>query len=344
MHRRAARSARYERCLARVSHFRSWSSSRERPGGLVAVVVGAIHRLSVITFAESVAAVLQPRVPDLAQRWARGARARAASSQAEQILRAVVACLDRDARWQGEVMRLAWTTGAAAHAAGVPVHHVVRDADALLGVLLAAVEESARARALTAAADDEMTVADALDVARRFQRAVGLHAQAAVTSYVHAQVRTTRARWRVLRHDLRNPLGTIRSALSLMEDEALPPDTRTGPRIRAMVARNAGALEGLIATRLDDRAADALVAAPQDVSLRDVALAVRSTLDDAIRHAGCEIVVDDALPVARVDEAAVELTLGTLLLAAVSRARPGDVLRVESASPRASSSRTVMLR
>jgi hypothetical protein len=137
-----------------------------------------------------------------------------------------------------------------------------------------------------------------------------------------------RARWRLLRHDPAHPLGTIRSALSLMEDEALPAETRTGPRIRAMVSRNAGSLETLIAAGLDDALAEAIVSAPQEVSLRDVALAVRRTLREAARLAECEIVVEDALPSARVDEAAVELTLATLLLAGRRARRPGDVLRV----------------
>ncbi|AHG88681.1 hypothetical protein J421_1144 [Gemmatirosa kalamazoonensis] len=288
-----------------------------------------------ITFAESVAAVLRPRIPELAQHWTTRARAAAPRASvapdgsAERVVRAVVGCLDRDARCHGEVMRVAWEMGAAAHDAGLSAQHVLRDADLLLAVLLTAVEEASRAGEL--ASPGETAVADSFDVARRLQRAVGLHAQAAATSYLHALVGALRASWRLLRHDLRNPLGTIRSALSLMEDTSLPEAARTGPRIRAMLARNAVALEGLIASRLDDRLAESLVAAPQRVSLRDVALAVRRSLRDAARQAKCEIVVDDDLPAARLDAAALELTLGTVLLAALSHARPGDVLRVESA-------------
>jgi K+-sensing histidine kinase KdpD len=224
-------------------------------------------------------------------------------------------------------MSLAWDAGAVAHAAGLSVHHVLKDADLLLAILLWAVEDAARAGELSSD-----VAADAFAVARRLQQAVALHAQAASSSYLHALVGAMRSRWRLLRHDLRNPLGTIRSAVSLMEDEALPAEARTGPRVRAMVARNAGSLERLIADGLDDRVAEALVAAPQEVSLRDVALAVRRTLRDSIRLAQCEVVVDDDLPSARVDEAAMELTLSTLLLAAIARARPGDVLRVTRAT------------
>jgi signal transduction histidine kinase len=236
-------------------------------------------------------------------------------------------------------MRLAWDAGAAAHAAGLSVHHVLKDADLLLAILLHAVEDAARAGMLAS----DATV-DAFAAARRLQQAVALHAQAASSSYLHALVGAMRSRWRLLRHDLRNPLGTIRSAVSLMEDEALPAEARTGPRVRAMVARNAGSLESLIADRLDDRLAEALVAAPQEVSLRDVALAVRRTLRESIRLAQCEVVVADDLPSARVDEAAMELTLSTLLLAAIARARPGDVLRVTRATSTPSDAVTVCVR
>ena len=290
------------------------------------------------TFTTSVAASLQARTTELAARWhARacaatprrvGVAESATEDDSARIVDAVVACLDRDARWQGEVMRLAWANGAAAQAAGLSAHHVLKDAELLLSILLTAAEEAAgdpdRARMPGAPAE-------AFAVARRLQRATGLYAQAAASSYLHATVNVLRAQWRLLRHDLRNPLGTIRSALSLMEDESLPPETRTGPRIRAMVARNAGSLESLIADRLDDRVAESMLAAPQEVSLRDVALAVRRSLREAIRVADCEVVVDDELPSAHVDEAAVELTLGTLLLAAVARAQPGDVLHVAHA-------------
>jgi signal transduction histidine kinase len=302
----------------------------------------------VITFGESVAGVLRPRIVELAARWRERAHAAtprhvlveqdaANQARAEAVVRAAVACLDRDARWQGEVMRLGWQAGADAHEAGLSVHHVLKDADLLLAILLAAAEDGARAGELP---EGPGAVADALVVARRLQRAVGLHAQAAASSCLHAIVSAMRDRWRLLRHDLRNPLGTIRSALSLMEDETVPQEARSGPKIRAMVARNAGSLESLISARLDDRLAAALVAAPQEVSLRDVAVAVRRTLRDAVRLAECEIAVDDALPAARVDEAAAELTLSTLLLSGVACAAPGDVLRVQRGPER---SRAVVL-
>ncbi len=235
-----------------------------------------------------------------------------------------------DARPAGEVMRLGWSAGRAAFAAGLSVQHVVRDADLLLAVVLADVE-----RALDdAPAAEGATAAEAFTVARRLHRATGRYGQAAVSGFVHALLAELRERYRLLRHDLRNPLGTIRSALSLMEDESVPAETRHGPGIRAMVARNAGSLDHLIALGLDDSAATALLSPTQEVGLRDVALAARREVREAARLAGCEVAVDlpDVGP-SRVDGAALELTLTAMLLAALARAAPGSTLHIAYAEP-----------
>jgi signal transduction histidine kinase len=235
----------------------------------------------------------------------------------------------QDARPVGEVMRLGWSAGRAAFAAGLSVHHIVRDADLLLAVVLADME-----RALDDAPVAGATAAEAFAVARRLHRAAGRYGQAAVSGFVHALLAELRERYRLLRHDLRNPLGTIRSALSLMEDESVPAETRHGPGIRAMVARNAGSLDHLIALGLDDAAATSLLSPAQEVGLREVALAARREVREAARLSGCEVAVDlpDVGP-SRVDGAALELTLTAMLLAALARAAPGSTLHIAYADP-----------
>lgn len=239
----------------------------------------------------------------------------------------------QDARPTGEVMRLGWAAGRMAFAAGLSLHHIVRDADLLLAVVLADVE---RVLGETPPAPGT-TAAEAFTVARRLHRATGRYGQAAVSGFVHALLAELRERYRLLRHDLRNPLGTIRSALSLMEDETVPAEMRHGPNIRAMVARNAGSLDHLIGRGLDDAAATALLVPPQEVGLRDVALAARREVREAARLAGCEVMVDlpDLAP-SRVDGAALELTLTAVLLAALSHAAPGATIRIAYADPHAS--------
>jgi len=88
-------------------------------------------------------------------------------------------------------------------------------------------------------------------------------AAAAVRRYGEAADRALQERFRRLRHDLRNPLGTIRSALSLMADESVPEEARRSPRFRAMIDRNTTALDRLIVARLgDDEAHVVAVPAP----------------------------------------------------------------------------------
>ncbi len=232
-----------------------------------------------------------------------------------------------DARLSAEVMQLGWEAGGRAFASGLSVHHVVRDADLLLAIVLADLEREAE----SLPADVVATPAATFGAARRLQRAMGRYTQAAASGFVHAMLRNMRERYRLLRHDLRNPLGTIRSALSLMEDESVPEEMRHGPGIRSMVARNAGSLDRLIASGLDDAAATALLIPPQDIALRDVAVAARREVREAARLAECDVIVGNvpAEPPSYVDPGALELTLTALLLAALANAGPGDAVRID---------------
>lgn len=253
--------------------------------------------------------------------------ANASDPAACAVVRAFAAGLTRDARPIGEVMQLGWTAGLAAHAQGLSVHHVQRDAELLLAVLLTEVER------ISEALPDDLIAspAEAIAVARRIHQLGGRYAQAAGSGFLHALLDALRARWRTLRHDLRNPLGTIQSALSLMEDESLPTETRHGPRIRAMVSRNAGSLDALIGAQLGDQVAAGLLTMPHPVALRDVVLAARREVRQPSRLAGCEIVIGDVPddPPALVDAAALELALTALLLAGLTGARAGDAIRVD---------------
>ena len=233
----------------------------------------------------------------------------------------------RDARLSAEVMQLGWEAGGRAFASGLSVHHVVRDADLLLAIVLTDLERELE----VLPSDVVATPAAAFGAARRLQRSMGRYTQAAASGFVHALLRSLRERYRLLRHDLRNPLGTIRSALSLMDDESVPEEMRHGPGIRSMVARNAGSLDRLIASGLDDAAAAALLLPPQDVALRDVAVAARREVREAARLAECDVILGDipTEPPSYVDPEALEITLTALLLAALANASPGDAVRID---------------
>lgn len=243
------------------------------------------------------------------------------------VVRALAAGLTMDAWPVGEVMRLGWAAGVAAHAGALAVSHVQRDADLLLAVVLAETERLCAEAPAPAVVD----ATSMFGLVRRLQRLTASYAQAGVAGFLHTQRSILRAQWRTLRHDLRNPIGTIQSALALMDDEALPLESRQGPRMRAMVARNAGTLATLVTAGLDDQAAGALLGAEQAVSLRDVAYAARREVREASWLAGVEVEVDAVpdLPLASLEPATVELALTALLLAGLAHATAGTVLRVD---------------
>lgn len=291
------------------------------------------------TFSESLANALFAQTAAIAARWRERASAaaprpfavEAGNADADGVVRAFITSLQKDARWFGEVMRSGWEAGAAAHQAGLAPHHLLTDAELLTAILLAAAEQYASQGDATGTLPPVATAADGIGAARRLQRAGAIYTHAAVASFLHAIVTALRARYRILRHDLRNPVGTIRGALALMDDETVPTETRLGPNVRAMVVRNAVSLDRLIAANLGDATADALLGTPQETSLRDLALATRRALREPARLAGCDIVVATDLPAARVDAVGVELTLSALLLAGLACADAADVFRVEAA-------------
>jgi signal transduction histidine kinase len=102
---------------------------------------------------------------------------------------------------------------------------------------------------------------EAMRLCRDLQEAGERIGVAVARGFAEAGDRALRERFRRLRHDLRNPVGTIRSALSLLADETVPEEARRGPRLPAMIERNVTILDQMIVERLSDSAASFLPAA-----------------------------------------------------------------------------------
>ncbi len=219
--------------------------------------------------------------------------------------------------WRDEIMRAGWQLGTDANARDGSLHHLLRAFDTLGDVLLAEsqtiLEDVGDGRA-----------ADGIVVARRLARAVALLRLAATRGYMQSLGGALRDRFRAIRHDIRNPLGTIANAVALMSDETLPPETRTSPRVRAMVARNARSIDDLLRTTLGDSAATLPALADQPGTLRAVACSVKAELAHEAAQQGVEIVVGDSLPGALIESAAVELVLTSVILAMLRPARWHD--------------------
>lgn len=277
---------------------------------------------------EHLCVALRDEAAALALRWRTQGRAIAPGSpvlepdaeHATEVLRvidAIARSLIGDGHWQDDLIRAGWTVGAEEFRLGASLHALLKQLDLLEAMILYAIE-----RAASSPAGDGLTSSDGIATARRIQRARSLLSLAAVKGFTEAYLDDVRTRHRLLRHDLRNPLGTIRTAVSLMEDESIPADMRANPRFRTMVKRNASTIDSMIGLRLGDETTHEEAFAWHDVSLADVARAVRRDLREQATDAACEIVVDETLPTLRMDAMGVELVLRAMVSAVLRGAEP----------------------
>jgi signal transduction histidine kinase len=228
--------------------------------------------------------------------------------------------------------------GAEAFARGVSLHHTMKAFDLLLAMTLFAME--------SAMDDAEIPVASAaagIRLTRRVQRHAAFLSLAVTRGFTQAYGEALRERFRHLRHDLRNPLGTIKSVLALLDDETVPLEARASPSFRAMAKRNAQSLEELIADRLSDAAALLPALASQTVSVRSVASSVRRELRGEAQRRGVNILVDQEGPRGQLDASGLELLLRGTLQAALLECETGEQLRVEFGDTTATGQASVLL-
>ncbi|HEX2781177.1 MAG TPA: hypothetical protein VHM30_16875 [Gemmatimonadaceae bacterium] len=293
------------------------------------------ERTPVQRLTHQVVASLQAEAPQLAARWrtdgwrvAPGAPVIAADTpQSAEILRALDALargISGDSCWQDDLIRAGWALGTEEFRIGASLHAVLKQLDLLEAMALYAIETAA-------SRDDTATAADGIALARRLQRARSLLSLATMKGYVEEYLTEARSRYRSLRHDIRNPLGTIKTAVSLMEDETIPADMRANPRFRAMVKRNATSIDAMIGRRLGDSATREEAFAWHDVPLADVVRTVRRDLREDATEAHCDIVAGDGLPTVRTDALGAELLLRTVVGAVLRDAAPHSDLSVELA-------------
>jgi signal transduction histidine kinase len=238
------------------------------------------------------ATLLERRAADIAPRWAEqvggwlpGAAIAADDTspsphdartlQAAALVRSVADALVIGAS-SGEAVALGRTIGASAFVAQAPLPDVLRGLDLLMAMCLHVVEEGAASADVRNAAPAEVVHA-----CRQLQAGMAALTVAVTRGYAEAIDRTLQERFRRLRHDLRNPLSTIRSALSLMADETVPEEARRSPRFRSMIERNTAMLDQMIVARLSDAEAQLVPARSTETS--SVPLGVGESRDDLAR-------------------------------------------------------------
>lgn len=271
------------------------------------------------TYVEYVMSALAREAPELGRAWSRrgaaslgaarpgsGGDASDDAGPAEELVRAMLGAAG-GGHWHEQVMRTGWTSGSRAFWRGAALYQLLKELDGGVTLLLSAAD------AATREFEGAATASDGLALARRLSEAASLLRLAAAGGYSRAMADELRQRYRTIRHDLRNPLGTITTAMAMMDDESLPAEMRQNPRVRAMVARNARSMEEMIASTLGDAAASLPAVAVQTTSLRDLACAVRGDLSAAAE--GIEVVVGRDLPSCALDSTGLELLLKAIVLA-----------------------------
>lgn len=291
------------------------------------------ERTAVQRLTHQVVASLQAGAPALAARWrtdgvrvAPGAPVLDAdtphSAEIVRALNALAHGIAGESCWQDDLIRAGWALGAEEYRLGASLHALVKQVDLLEAMTLYALETAA-------AADDTATAADGIALSRRLQRARSLLTIATVKGFTEGYFDEVRSRYRLLRHDLRNPLGTIRTAISLMEDETIPAEMRANPRFRAMVKRNATSIDTMIGQRLADTTTRDEAFSWHIVGLADVVRTVRRDLREDAADAHCDIVWQEDLPAVRTDALGAELILRTVIGAVLREAVPHSEVRVE---------------
>jgi signal transduction histidine kinase len=290
-----------------------------------------------------VARALDEQAMDIARRWERQARSVAlreddlpagelggdgSGRSAIALVHALGRALGSDGSTTDDGVALGLAFGVDAFEAGASLHHTLKALDLLSAMTMYAVEN-----VVAAEADGAGSVSDGVRLCRRLQATTSLITLAATKGYTQAVSDGLRDRFRLLRHDLRNPLGTIKSVLALMDDESVPAEARAHPRFRAMAERNARSLDELIVDRLSDAAALLPALSHQRVSLRVIACSVRRDLRGEAEARDATVLVADARVRVCVDAVSLELLLHTLLLAALQEAAEGDELIIDFGEP-----------
>jgi signal transduction histidine kinase len=210
-----------------------------------------------------VATALQSQADGIAARWEAesrvaslhepsGRRRAGALSLSPALVASLAAVLSPDGPTPDSLVALGLAVGSDAFELGGSLHDALGDVDLLTGMMLHVVETSV-------ANETDASAADGVRVSRQLQQASSRLTLAVAKGFTQAMAVGMRDRFRQLRHDLRNPLGTIRSVLAIIDDETISVEEREHPRFRAMARRNAWSLGELITERLSDVEAAALV-------------------------------------------------------------------------------------
>jgi signal transduction histidine kinase len=225
------------------------------------------------------------------------------------------------------------------HAQQASVRQLLREYELLRSILDAFVEEEIERRRLSPPLDEVMRCL------RKIDQAVAILMQTTVDTFVERYTATIEDHTRrferfnrMVSHELRQPLGALQVAATLLRqtDAGSGPDGDQRRRLVTAVERGVTHAIDLVATITEmtlQRESDDRRPGVRRVSVSSVAQAAAGPLRDVSRERGVEVVIAGDLPQVTVDVGRLELLLSNLLSNAIKYADPAKPHRYVEVAP-----------
>jgi len=232
----------------------------------------------------------------------------------------------------GPVEAKAMELGALRHAQGFDAYQILKEHEILAGILFTFLAD-----ALTRVAPADFTSADVAYVWRRVAEATDEIRQATMTHFLRVSGEAVRQREERLRrfnrmvsHELKNRVGAIRGASTLLAEPWLEPAQRE--RFLRIIAQNGEGLQRVLENLTALTQLDGDARRQRNVLLPQAAAEVVRQLRDAAKLGRVEVTIDGEIPAVEVDAAAVELCLANYVSNAIKYADPKQPRRTVTIS------------
>ena len=217
--------------------------------------------------------------------------------------------------------------GALRHAQGFDAYQILKEHEILAGILFTFLGDS-----LARVAPEDFTPADVALTWRRVAEAIDEIRQATMTHFLRVSAEQVRHREERLRrfnrmvsHELKNRVGAIRGASTLLAEPWLEPDQRD--RFLRIIAQNGEGLQRVLENLTALSRLDGDSRQHRNVLLPQAAGEVVRQLRDAAKLGHVDVRIDADIPTVEVDAAAVELCLGNYVSNAIKYADPKQPTR-----------------
>jgi signal transduction histidine kinase len=228
---------------------------------------------------------------------------------------------------EGKAMEL----GALRHEQGFDAYEILKEHEILAGILYTTMREGLRTVPADIATPDAVAfcwqrVADATE---RIRQATMMHFLRMSAEQVRLREEKLRRFNRMVSHELKNRIGAIRGASTLLAEPWLEPEQTA--RFQRIISQNGEGLQRVLENLTALSRLDGESRQQRNVLLPQAAQEAARQLRDAAKLNEVEIILDDGLPAVEVDAAAVELALTNYLSNAIKysdKSKPKRWVRV----------------